>query len=158
MLFFFFVYLGFLSRPFTIQREAGEGRGYLFNSSLPLPPASQILRNWPSDYWRELTSAHRQQLDSYQQLLVSKRKFPITKLRVQKKLMVKNLKFRKQANNCHFGKFLMVTKPLRPSFCSQRPPCKCILFLLKFIFQVSHSFKIFGKIVSLLWNDHHDFM
>ena len=33
--------LGFLSRTFTIHRTAGEGRGYLFNSSLPLPPASQ---------------------------------------------------------------------------------------------------------------------
>ena len=43
--FFFFPYLGFLSRTFTIHRTAGEGGGYLFNSSLPLPPASQTLRH-----------------------------------------------------------------------------------------------------------------
>ena len=41
----FFFYLGFLSQTFTIQRKAGEGGGYLFNSSLPLPPASQTLRH-----------------------------------------------------------------------------------------------------------------
>ena len=28
----------------TIRRTAREGGGYLFNSSLPLPPASQTLR------------------------------------------------------------------------------------------------------------------
>ena len=44
-LFFFFFYLGFLSRIFTIHETAGEGRGYLFNSSLPLPLASQTLRH-----------------------------------------------------------------------------------------------------------------
>ena len=43
--FFFFFYLGFLSRAFTIHGTAGEGGGYLFNSSLPLPPASQALRH-----------------------------------------------------------------------------------------------------------------
>ena len=43
--FFFFFYLGFLSRTFTIHGTAGEGGGYLFNSSLPLPPASQTLRH-----------------------------------------------------------------------------------------------------------------
>ena len=43
--FFFFFYLDFLSRTFTIHRTAGEGGGYLFNSSLPLPPASQTLRH-----------------------------------------------------------------------------------------------------------------
>ena len=34
---FFFFYLGFLSRTFMIHGTAGEGGGYLFNSSLPLP-------------------------------------------------------------------------------------------------------------------------
>ena len=38
----FFFYLGFLSRIFTIHRTAGEEEGY-FNSSQPLPPASQTL-------------------------------------------------------------------------------------------------------------------
>ena len=42
---FFFFYLGFLSRTFTIHGTAWEGEGYLFNSSLPLPPASQALRH-----------------------------------------------------------------------------------------------------------------
>ena len=41
---FFFFYLGFLSRTFTIHRTAGEGGGYLFNSSLPLPPTSETLK------------------------------------------------------------------------------------------------------------------
>ena len=41
----FFFYLGFLSRTFTIHGTAGEGGGYLFNSSLPPPPASQTLRH-----------------------------------------------------------------------------------------------------------------
>ena len=41
----FFVYLGFLSRTFMIHRTAGEGGGYLFNSSLPLSPASETLRH-----------------------------------------------------------------------------------------------------------------
>ena len=40
----FLFYLSFLSRTFTIHRTA-EGRGYLFNSSLPLPPFSQTLRH-----------------------------------------------------------------------------------------------------------------
>ena len=40
-----FFYLGFLSRTFTVHRTAGEGGGHLFNSSLPLPPASQTLRH-----------------------------------------------------------------------------------------------------------------
>ena len=39
----FFFYLGFLSRTFTIHRTVGEGGGYLFNSSLPFPPALQTL-------------------------------------------------------------------------------------------------------------------
>ena len=40
----FFFYLGFLSWTFTIHRAAGEGGGYLFNSSLTVSPASQTLR------------------------------------------------------------------------------------------------------------------
>ena len=34
---------GFLSRTFTIYSTSGEGEGYFFNSSIPLPPASQTL-------------------------------------------------------------------------------------------------------------------
>ena len=41
----FFFYLSFLSRTFTNHRTAGEGGGHFFNSSLPLPPASQTLRH-----------------------------------------------------------------------------------------------------------------
>ena len=40
---FSFFYLAFLARTFMIHRTAGEGGGYLFNSSVPLPPASQTL-------------------------------------------------------------------------------------------------------------------
>ena len=43
--FFFFFYLGFLSRTFTIHGTAGEGGGYVFNSSLPFPPASETLKH-----------------------------------------------------------------------------------------------------------------
>ena len=39
-----FFYVGFLSPAFTIHRTVGEGGGYFFNSSVPLPPASQTLR------------------------------------------------------------------------------------------------------------------
>ena len=39
----FFFYLGFLSQTLTIHWTAGEGGGYLLNSSQPLPPASQTL-------------------------------------------------------------------------------------------------------------------
>ena len=78
--FFFFFYLGFLSRTFTIHRTAGEGGGYFFNSSLPLRPASQTLRHKPGDYCREFTSAHSQQLESDREPLVSERKPLTTKL------------------------------------------------------------------------------
>ena len=79
--FFFFFYLGFLSRTFTIHRTAGEGGGYLFNSSLPLPPASRALRHWPGDCCGELTSAHSWQPDSNREPLVSGCKSLTTKLR-----------------------------------------------------------------------------
>ena len=42
---FFFFYLAFLSRTFTNHWTAGEGGGHFLNSSLPLSPASQILRH-----------------------------------------------------------------------------------------------------------------
>ena len=42
--FFFFSYLGFLLRTFTNHRTAEEGGGHFFNSSLPVPLASQTLR------------------------------------------------------------------------------------------------------------------
>ena len=41
----FFSYLGFLLETFTNHGTAGEGGGHFFNSSLPLPPASQTLRH-----------------------------------------------------------------------------------------------------------------
>ena len=79
----FFFYLGFLSRRFTNHRTAGEGGGHFFNSSLPLPPASQTLRHQPGDYCRELTSTHSQQSGSSREPLVSERKSLTTKLREQ---------------------------------------------------------------------------
>ena len=50
-----FFSLGFISQTFTIHRTAGERGGYLFNSSLPLPPTSQALGH---DYCGDLTSVH----------------------------------------------------------------------------------------------------
>ena len=38
---FFFFYHGFLSRTLTIHRTAGEGRGTIFYSNLPLPSAHE---------------------------------------------------------------------------------------------------------------------
>ena len=68
---------------FTNIHESHDCRGrgrHFFNSSLPLPPASQTLRHQPGDYCRELTSAHSQQLDSNREPLVSERKSLTTKL------------------------------------------------------------------------------
>ena len=56
--------LVFHSRTFSIHMAAEEGERYLFNSSLPFPPATQTLRHQPGDCCRELTSSHRQQSDS----------------------------------------------------------------------------------------------
>ena len=39
-----FFYVGFLSPALMIHRAVGEGGGYFFNSSVPLPSASQTLR------------------------------------------------------------------------------------------------------------------
>ena len=44
---FYFFYLSFLSRTLLNHRTAGEGGRHFFNSSLPLPPASQILTHQP---------------------------------------------------------------------------------------------------------------
>ena len=37
--------MGFVSRTFTIHKIAVEEEGYLFDSSLPLPPASLAFRH-----------------------------------------------------------------------------------------------------------------
>ena len=42
---YLFFYLAFLSQTFTNHRTAAEGGGHFFNSSLPLPPASQTRRH-----------------------------------------------------------------------------------------------------------------
>ena len=65
---------------FTGQQEKGV---FLFNSSPPLPPASQTLRHQPGDYCREITSAHSQQPNSKWEPLVSTRKLLTTKLRAK---------------------------------------------------------------------------
>ena len=67
----FFFYTRFLSRTFTIHRTAGKGKSYLFNSSLPLPRASQIPMYYLGSYCRELTSSHSWQSDLNQEPLVS---------------------------------------------------------------------------------------
>ena len=83
----FSFYMGCLSRTFTIHRTAREGGGYLFNSSLPLPPASQTLRHQHGNYCRELTSAHSYQPDSNWEPLVSECKSLTTKLCVLEDLL-----------------------------------------------------------------------
>ena len=57
-----------------IHRTAREGGGYSFNSYLQLLSSSQKLIHQPGNYFRDLTSAFSQQLDSKQVLLVSKSK------------------------------------------------------------------------------------
>ena len=59
------------------QRSVGS---YFLNFSLQLPPASQSLGYKPSDYCRELTSAHSYQPNSNQEFSVSKRKSLNTRL------------------------------------------------------------------------------
>ena len=66
--FYIFLFFCFLSGfSFTVVPESQdcmEMEGHFFKSSLPLPPASQTLRNQVGDYCREFTTAHRQQPDS----------------------------------------------------------------------------------------------
>ena len=76
----FFFHMGLLSRTFTIHRTAGEGEGYLFNSTLPLLLVSQTLRHQSRDYCRKPISTHSQQADSNQELLVSEPKSLILNL------------------------------------------------------------------------------
>ena len=45
LLYFLFFYQGFFSRTLTNHMTAEEGGGHFFNSSLPIPPASQTLRH-----------------------------------------------------------------------------------------------------------------
>ena len=79
---FCFLYnLGFLSRIFTVHRAAGQGRGYLFNSSLALLPTSQKPRHQSGNNWREFTSAHSLQPVSNREPLVLERKLLTTRLR-----------------------------------------------------------------------------
>ena len=96
----FFFSLGFLLQPFTNHRTAGEGGEYFFNSSLPLPTASQTLRYQPGDYCREFTSAHRQQPDSNPKPLVFSHKSLSTKLRNPPTLRF----FGTVSSRCSFGK------------------------------------------------------
>ena len=63
-----------------LTEQPGEVGGYLFNSSLPVPLASQTLRHWPGDYCRELTSAYSQQPNSNREPLMSERKSVTIKL------------------------------------------------------------------------------
>ena len=51
----FFFYLSFLSQPYTNHRHAGEGGGHFFNSSVPLPLASQTRKTLAG---RSLQRAH----------------------------------------------------------------------------------------------------
>ena len=73
----------------TIHRTAGVGGGHSFNSSLPLPSASQTLRHQPCDCYRELTPAHRQQSDSNRELLDSWRKSLTTQLHALKRTKIR---------------------------------------------------------------------
>ena len=54
---YYLFYLGFHSQKFMIHRTASKGRGHFFDSSLPLPLASQAHRHSPDDYCRQLTYA-----------------------------------------------------------------------------------------------------
>ena len=111
----FYFYLGFLSQPLTNHHGTGRG-GYFFNFSLPLPPASQTLRHQPSDYCRDLTSAHRQQLDLTREPLVSERNSLVTKLRA---LIYTILQFTGFNNDNNSNHGLLATSTLHGSSCSK---------------------------------------
>ena len=76
----FFFLSGLSSTNITIHRAAGEGGGYLFISSLPIPPTSQTFRHQPDNYCPELTSAHSKQPNWNREPLVYERKSLGTKL------------------------------------------------------------------------------
>ena len=78
---FFFFLSGFSFTNIHDSQDSRRGGGYLFNSSLPLLPASQTPRHWPGDYCTELTCAHSQQPDLNREPLISERKSLTTKLR-----------------------------------------------------------------------------
>ena len=78
----FFFYLGFSFTSIHDSQDSwGRGRGYLFNSSVPLQPALQTLRYQLGDHCRGLTSAHSCQPDSNREPFASGRKSLTTKLR-----------------------------------------------------------------------------
>ena len=64
VIYIYFFYVGFLLPTFTNHKTAEEGGGNFINSSLPPPPASKTVRHQPCDYCTELTSLHKQRLDS----------------------------------------------------------------------------------------------
>ena len=65
-----FFYLGFLLRTFTNHRTVGEGVGHFFNSSLPLPPASQTL-SWAATAESSPLHIARGELESNREPLIS---------------------------------------------------------------------------------------
>ena len=79
-----------------LQDSRGRG-GYLFNSSLSLPPASQTVRHQAGDFYRELTSTDREQPDSNQEPFVFKCKSLTTKL-----LTLKTVFFSYENNRIRF--------------------------------------------------------
>ena len=69
---------------FTNIQDSQDSRGrgsLLFDSSLPLPPASQIVRHQLGSYCKELTSVSSQQTDSNRESLIFERKSLSAKLR-----------------------------------------------------------------------------
>ena len=92
----FFFYLDFLSGSFTMHRTVQERGCYFFNSSLPLPPASQTLGHQPGDYSRELKSAHSQQSDSNREPFASQGKSLTTQLRAPIQCLLKNLNLKNE--------------------------------------------------------------
>ena len=87
---FFFFYLGFLSGKFTIHRTGEEGKCYLFNSSLPLPPGSQTLTHQLSGYCRDIISAHSQQLSVNQTFVATDMAMNQMRIRVALKICLLN--------------------------------------------------------------------
>ena len=71
-----------ISPPITniYDSQVSRGTGYLFNSSVPDPTASQTLRYYPEYYCRELNSAHSWQRESIRDPLVSELKSLTVKL------------------------------------------------------------------------------
>ena len=127
---FFFFYLGFLSRTFTIDRVVDKRENYFFNSFLQRPTVLQTLRHQPGDYFRRLTSPHSEKLESTRELFVS----------VAASFSVLTLQLKLYGQTC-----LQWTHPVPEGKCPRLAGARYVRVLGKFC-----KFRVFWKILRKL--------